>query len=71
MPRRPEGSQATARCGRSPRIGPTSEVKVEPGPTSTKIRAPSACMAAIISANRTGRARCSPIWTAIAAGSVG
>ena len=32
-------------------------VRIEPGPTSTNTRAPSRCIASIISANRTGLAR--------------
>ena len=50
-------SQATARCGRSSKTEPTSGVRIEPGPTSTNTRAPSRCIASIMSANRTGPAR--------------
>ena len=46
-------------------------MRIDPGPTSTNTRAPSRCIASIISANRTGLARWSPSRAAIAAGSAG
>ena len=66
QPRSPlsgRGSQATVRCGRSPRIWPTSRVSTEPGPASTKIRAPASYMASIWSTKPTG----APIWAASSA----
>ena len=49
----------------------TSGVRTDPGPTSTKTRAPSRYIASIMSPNRTGLARWSPSRAAIAAGSSG
>ena len=70
-PRPAGGSQATPRWGRVPRIEPTRADRTAPGPTSTNTDAPSAYIASIISANRTGLARWSPSRRAISAGSAG
>ncbi len=57
-PEAPLASSATARWGRPFRMRPTKPVSTEPGPTSTKVRTPAACMASICSTKRTGSAIC-------------
>ena len=60
-----------ALCGTSPRMRPTKPVSTEPGPTSTKVRQPAACMARTCSTKRTGSAICWPRMARAAAGSAG
>ena len=69
-PSRPFRSSATARCGRPFRMRPTSPLSTEPGPTSTKTRAPAAYIASICSTKRTGFAICPPSVARIAAASL-
>ena len=57
-PSAPLRSSATARCGRPFKIRLTSALSTEPGPTSTKVRMPAACIASISSTKRTGSAIC-------------
>ena len=70
-PGSPWASQATAVCGRSPRILPTSPVRTRPGPASTKTLAPAAYMASTCSTKRTGFATCPASTWRISAGRSG
>jgi hypothetical protein len=51
-------------------MSPVSCVSTEPGPTSTKTRAPASYMACTCSTKRTGRAICPARVERIAAGSL-
>ncbi len=55
-PDSPGTSNATAVCGRPPRMCPTRPVSTRPGPASTKVRTPAAYMSSICSTKRTGAA---------------